>query len=752
MRGVRRRTTASFRPAIEALETRNLLSTYLVDHLTDDLVGEGLSGSLRYCITNAADGDDIEFGVSGTIRLGGALPALTQSITLTGPGANAVIVSGNNTSRVFNIAATATVAISGLTIADGHVDIRSDGGGIFNAGALTVTDSAFSGNFGGGGGGIYNMGTLAFANCTFTGNSAGSGGSLFNDQGLVTVADSAFTSNSAVAGGGIYCGSGMVTVIDSTLNGNSASGEAGGGGGIYNVGTLIVTGSFLSDNSANTNSGGGIANFLLGTATVTDSTLGGNSAFNGGAIANSATMTITGSALSDNHAVGGGAGGGIFNDILGMLTVTNSTLIGNSASGSAGGGGILNNQGTATVAESTFSGNHALFGGAIDGRGSGTRGTVTITDSTLTANSATTDGGAIDNFFGGTLTVANSTLSGNSAAAGGAIYVRPTSTATVTNSTLAGNSAGTGGGIDNEGGALTLTDSTLSGNSATTTCGGLDQAGSGTTTVGNTVVAGNTAPSSPDVSGSLASQGYNLIGDGTGASGFAGSDLVGTPDSPIDPLLGPLEDNGGPTQTIALLPASPALNAGDPAQLSTGDQRGVVRTGAVNIGAYQASATGFVLTAPDTGQAGLPFDVTVTAVDPFGQVAVGYTGTVTFSSTDPDPGVVLPADYAFTLDNGGVHTFTDTGLGETTLVSAGNQMLMVTDTADNTITGTAIITVGGPTPEPGRVGEPPLNRLQTSPVWASEPPPREVLATHRWFTALNPTDLLPDPVAQPGER
>jgi hypothetical protein len=168
---------------------------------------------------------------------------------------------------------------------------------------------------------------------------------------------------------------------------------------------------------------------------------------------------------------------------------------------------------------------------------------------------------------------------------------------------------------------------------------------------------------------------------------------VGTAANPIDPLVGPLQDNGGPTQTMALLAGSPALNAGDPAQLGTPDQRGVVRTGGVNIGAYQASASAFLPNAPRRVQVGVPFDVTVTAVDPFNQVAVGYTGTVTFSTSDPDPGVVLPADYAFTLDDGGSHTFTDTGLGETTLITPGDQMLTVMDTADNNITGSAIITV-----------------------------------------------------------
>jgi hypothetical protein len=120
------------------------------------------------------------------------------------------------------------------------------------------------------------------------------------------------------------------------------------------------------------------------------------------------------------------------------------------------------------------------------------------------------------------------------------------------------------------------------------------------------------------------------------------------------------------------------------------DQRGVVRTGGVNIGAYQASATAFVFGAPDTVPSGVPFDVTATAVDPFGQLAVGYTGTVTFRTSDPDPAVVLPGASTFTLGDAGVHTFP----GATTLITPGGQMLTVTDTADGTITGSALITVG----------------------------------------------------------
>jgi hypothetical protein len=178
-----------------------------------------------------------------------------------------------------------------------------------------------------------------------------------------------------------------------------------------------------------------------------------------------------------------------------------------------------------------------------------------------------------------------------------------------------------------------------------------------------------------------------------GGSGYADTDLVGTADNPIDPLLGRLQDNGGPTWTQALLPGSPALNAGDPDERGSLDQRGVVRTGDVNIGAFQASATALLLSAPAKVRAGVPFDLTVTAVDPFGQLAAGYTGAVTFSTTDPDSGVVLPADYAFTAADAGVHTFSDTGLGETTLLTRGHQSIAVMDTADGSITGSATVKV-----------------------------------------------------------
>jgi hypothetical protein len=412
-------------------------------------------------------------------------------------------------------------------------------------------------------------------------------------------------------------------------------------------------------------------------------TVSGNHALRVFHIATASTVAISGLTIADGQVSGSTVmGGGIDNQ--GMLTLADCTVSNNSASAnqivSAAFGGGIANAGTLIVTDCTVTGNSIIGGdivrGGVWGGGIYNGGTLTVTESTLNGNSASAAGFAGAAYGAGianagTLTLAGSTLSGNAASGTGV--------------------AGSGGGISNSS-TLTVIDSTLSDNQANGNGGGI-YGGSTQVTVRNTIVATNTGLSAPDLSGTLDSQGHNLIGDGTGGSGYADTDLVGTAENPIDPLLGPLQDNGGPSQTIALLPGSPALNAGDPAQLGVADQRGVIRAGGVNIGAYQASAASFILTAPPKVTAGTPFNLTVTAVDSFGQRAVGYTGTVTFSTTDPDPRVVLPADYSFTLGDGGTHTFTDTGLAETTLWTRGYQTITATDTGDGSILGSATVKV-----------------------------------------------------------
>jgi predicted outer membrane repeat protein len=213
------------------------------------------SGTLRYCLTSPSSGETISITATGTIKLTSTLPAISTNLTITGPGANQLTVSGNNLYQVFNIS-SGTVSISGLTIANGN---NTDGGGIDNAGTLTVTNDIFSGNSASGnGGGIYSSGALTVQDCTFSGNSATNGGGIDVNTGTVTVTNSTFSGNSASSGGGGIDSSTTLNVTNSTFSGNSANG--GNGGGIDGVGgTATVNNDIFSGNSASGN-GGGIYN------------------------------------------------------------------------------------------------------------------------------------------------------------------------------------------------------------------------------------------------------------------------------------------------------------------------------------------------------------------------------------------------------------------------------------------------------------------------------------------------------------
>lgn len=318
-----------------------------------------------------------------------------------------------------------------------------------------------------------------------------------------------------------------------------------------------------------------------------------------------ATLTLNNCAVANNFGSfsGGVSGGGIYNSGVGAtLTIVNSTIagnilpVGNQFNGSGNGAGIYNN-GTLVIDSSTVTGNHfyvfnqpgPMFGG--DGGGIySAGGTVTISNSTISSNSANRSDGGI--FNGGTLEITNSTLSGNrSLYSGGAIG--NTGTATISHSTLSGNSAyykwfgvgggianggtleihnstlsgnrvdGGGGAVSNSGGATTITSSTLTDNFSIHTeavgGGGLRNIDGGTLQIGNTIINSGSSDANFNNTAAVISQGYNLCSDDGGGFLTGPGDQMDT-----EPMLGPLQDNGGSTFTHALLTGSPALNAGDP--------------------------------------------------------------------------------------------------------------------------------------------------------------------------------------------
>jgi uncharacterized protein (TIGR03437 family) len=623
---IRWKVSASSRSAAAGMP---LMSAFVVNDLGDTrdaAPGNGTCAdanskcTLRAAIeeANALAGDDtISFSVTGTITMSLGELLVGSNVTVSGPGADQVTLSGSG-SRILEIQnGPHDVALSGLTITGGRaasggalsnlsggtVSIRNctltrntalggpfipstlGGGGVYNAGKLIIANTVISDNvatqqvYTGSGGGIYNIGTLALINSTVSGNGA-----------------TQFAFAAISSGGGIY-NSGMMNVMGGTISGNSATGFSSGrggsvtGGGIHNSGVLNISGSTISGNraiggsggagvggSGGLASGGGIYNVSSGTVTIDLSSISGNSVVGG----------------DGRNAAGTGDGGGIFSE--GGLNVTSSLLHNNSARGGGGGSG-LNNE--------------------------------------FPRDGAVSSGGGIS--AGGTVNITNSTLSGNSTVGGNGFGVGQ------------GRNGGTGrgGGIFyGGGGTLTIIGSTIIGNSVTggKAGQGVDGAGMGgglhvgnVSKAGSTMFAKNTASTGgPDVSGFLNSQGHNLVGNGTGATiAPAAGDQIGTSASQIDPLLGPLVNNGGPTQTHALLPGSPAIDRGKNLSNLSTDQRGagfrrtsdfigipnVAGGDGTDIGAFEAQCS--ITLSPS------PVAPATVAVLPAGVAGSGYSQTIT---------------------------------------------------------------------------------------------------------------------------
>ena len=462
---------------------------------------------------NSFPGDDtINFSVIGTINLTSALPVLSSNITINGPGSNFVTVRRNTGGNYRILQTNGTISISGLTITNGRTpdavteDIAPSGGGIWQTGgSLTLRDVVVTGNTTGNGG-SQRLGSPTF------GGFGGFGGGIYA-SGTLTMTDCVISNNTTGKGG----------------NGLTFGGSGGRGAGIY---------------------------FAPGTLTLTNVTITGN------------RTGDSGGPNSGNSGYGGGmwTGGDFFPNqpttvTLNKVTVTDNSTGNSLDTGDAGsGGGIYIYQGTMTLTDTTVSNNHT--GNANTSSFSGTAGS----------------GGGI--FNNATLTVINSLISGNttgdsasgSNSTGGGIS--NTGALTLLNTTVSGNSTGAGASMG--GGVFSFTNATLI-NCTITKNVSLNGFGNGVTGnngnyfIGNTIIAGN-GPSGngPDLKNVLFttptynSFGHNLIGNAEDISAFnASGDQTGSTASPLDPHLGPLANNGGPTMTHALLTNSTALDAGD---------------------------------------------------------------------------------------------------------------------------------------------------------------------------------------------
>jgi hypothetical protein len=493
--------------------------------------------SLRQAVAAAGAGGTVTLAAA-TYKLTLGIVAIASDLTIAGPGASLATITGGGTQQIFSIASGKRVTISGVTLSGGLAPPGSGtlggaGGAIVNKGVLGLSGVALNRNAAAGG---------APSSKTF-GASGGEGGAIVN-SGLLTIVGGELVENTTRGGSNKF---GLETTEFSSSQGR--------GGAIENQGALFLTGTSLRGNVAEAGGAG---------------TIFGSRGGEGGAIDNSAAARITGASFLGNTATGGTSGGGEAGAIRsgGTLAVLQSTFSANTAVGagsSAGTGGAIVGFGAMTIQQSTFDANHAggtsAQGGAIESFSS-----LVLQQSTLSTNTSEGSGGAIANF--GELEASNSTIANNTAATRGG-GLENSSTAVLANTTLTGNtaSATNGGNLFSSGPSLQLHDSLLV-NGKVTGAGGENCAGTG----------------------NLISLGFNLE-DRNQCNLNASGDLVNAA-----PLLAPLAANGGPTQTAALLPGSPAIDAGDPAgcigptgEALSVDQRGVARPQGprCDIGAFE---------------------------------------------------------------------------------------------------------------------------------------------------------------------
>jgi len=542
-----------------------------------------------------------------------------------------------------------SLSVTGCTLNDNRAPSGSGGGIYVRGGMMTIQGSTLESNQSGEGGGIYNDGTMSLTNCTVSGNSTPSVGGGIENPGTLTVTDSTVSSNTATSDGGGIDNGGSATLGNTIVADNSLTG--GGSGPDFNGTVTTDAGNNLIGNDSGASGFSAVSGDLLnvnpllaplkenGGPTQTMGLMPGSPAIDAGnnALIPSGIATdqrgfprIVNGAVdigafevqvylvlnTADHGAGSlrtamtnanqAGGSTIYFVTSGVITLASALpAITSDVYMDGSGANVLTVSGNgayqvfdvqsgvnATISGLTIAdGSSATSGGGIENDG-----TLSLTNCTVSNSSATTNGGGIDNQ--GTLTVTTSTVSGNTATSDGG-GIENDGTLTLVNSTLASNTADSGGGIENTAAAtMSSIDSAIADNSAAGNGGGIDNGNGGSATLANTIVAYNTLTAAglgPDYRGSVIDPGNNLIGDDSGSNGFTQpTDLLN-----VDPLLSPLGFYGGPTETLALLPGSPAIDAGNNALIPPGittDQRGLPRiaNGIVDIGAFECP--GFTIT------------------------------------------------------------------------------------------------------------------------------------------------------------
>jgi hypothetical protein len=505
------------------LQTQAHARIFIIRNTQDTTDEKSLRGAI--IAANRRGGNNTIILAKGTYRLtipgpdeeaarSGDLDITRGRLAIVGVSAAKVIIdAGGSADRVFHVLPGAQLILDDVTISGGTASGGESGGGLLNAGQLWLHRCVVRSNSTTTGAGGFVSGT------------GGHGAGIYNTGWLAL--DRCMVSENATAGGG--AGDFGPNDLGSTNRG--PGGVGGSGAGICNVGTLTLNHCTISRNSTGAGGMGGSS------SGVGDSGKVGGKGGDGGGIYNAGRLTVNTTTLRDNLTGAGGWGGGGY-----MLWLDDFWFLytGGGSGGGGGDGAGIYNTGDLTLDTCTVSGNTNGAGGSAQGAGNGGNGGIyslgsfTIRSCTVAGNSGG-EGGFSYSFF-------NEYYQGPGGN-GGIVNATNSSFATLRNSLVALNLPGAGGVF------FVIYD--------------------GTNFVG-------TYGPTPNLAGAFTSDGYNLIGQADGSSGFANGvngDLVGTGTAPLDPLLGPLQDNGGPTFTHALMPGSPAIDQGKSFGRSA-DQRG----------------------------------------------------------------------------------------------------------------------------------------------------------------------------------